>query len=204
MEKLFEKIARLPALLKLGVLFGTVAIIFGGFFFGVVGGVSAKSDETAELANLKRAKQEFAEAERTKAEEKQECEKLKKTLKKAKRKMRRFRGMLPDDPQISLLIKEIKGKLSGLTLISYARLPEKRKKIYTIIPLDLVVTGSFHSLLKFLHELSIMPRIVNVEDVSLTAPRRVEGKMHLKVQLRLSTFRYRKKRSRRPAKKKNK
>ncbi|MFH2007264.1 MAG: type 4a pilus biogenesis protein PilO [bacterium] len=190
MDKFFEKIARLPAVLKVGVLCGTVAVIFAGFYFGVAGGSGAKTDETKELANLKRAKQEFAQAERSKAEEKQECESLKKKLKKAKRKMRRFRGMLPDDPSISALIKDIKAKLSGLALVDYARREEIKRKIYAMIPLDLTVVGPFHSAIKFFHEVSVMPRIVNVTDVSLTDAEVSRGKTNMKVSFRVSTFRY--------------
>ncbi len=201
MEKVFEKIARLAVAIRLVVLVGTVGLIFGGYFLFT--STSSSADPRVEQKNLEKAKELLAQAERTKAEEKQECEQLKKKLKKTRRKMRRFRGMLPDDPQISLLIKDIKSKLSGLTLISYARQPEVHKRIYTEIPLDITVEGPFHHLLKFLHELSIMPRIVNVENISLVKPRMVEGRVYLTVKFRVSTFRYRK-RGRRSKKKKKK
>lgn len=190
MDKVFEKIARLAAPIKLGVLFGTVALIFGVFFFGIAGGVKARGDETKERTNLQRAKQEYAEAERAKAEEKQDCEKLKKDVKKAKNKMKRFKGVLPDDPEVSLLIKEIKSKLGGLTLVQYERQEEVRKKIYALIPLNLTVVGPFHAVLKFFHEVSVMRRIVNVENVRITEPKIVEGKTQLKVSFRVFTFRY--------------
>ncbi len=198
MERLFEKIARVSLPIKLALLAGTPALIVIVFYFGFYQGASDKGAIKREEANLRRARREVARAKREKAEEKRECEQLKKKLAKTKRKIKRFQGMLPDDPQISLLIKEIKSKLSGLMMVEYARQPEVPQKIHAVIPLDLKVQGSFHDLLRFLHELSIMPRIVNVQNVGLTEAKLVEGKVRLQVSFRISTFRY----LRRKAKKK--
>lgn len=202
MDKLFEKIARLHTGVKLGVGVGTVAVIFAAFWFGVAGGSGAKSDETKEKANLKRAKEEFALAERNKAEEVRQCGRLSKKLKKARRKMRKFRGMLPDDPSISMLIKDIKARLSGLALVEYNRRAEIRSNIYATIPLDITVKGPFHSAIKFLHEVSTMPRIVNVTDLVLEKIEKVNNRPHMDISFRVSTFRYLKKRRRRSSKSK--
>jgi type IV pilus assembly protein PilO len=190
MEKLFEKIARLSLAIKLILLIATPALILIVFYFGIYQGASDKGAIEREEANLRRAQRKVAQAKREKAQEKRECEQLKKKLTKTKRKIKRFQGMLPDDPQISLLIKEIKSKLSGLMMVEYTRQPEVPKKIHAVIPLDLKVRGSFHELLRFLHELSIMPRIVNVQNIGMTDAKLVEGKVRLQVSFRISTFRY--------------
>lgn len=204
MDKFFEKIARLHPGVKIGVLVGSIVVILGGFYFGVAGGTSAKSDETKERANLKRAKEEFALAERNKTEEVRQCEALKKKLKKAKRKMRKFRGMLPDNPSVSMLIKDIKARLSGLALVEYNRREEIRSKIYAEIPLDITVKGPFHSALKFFHEISTMPRIVNVTDLVLEKVEMVQNRPQMNISFRVSTFRYLRKKRRRKSKKGNK
>ncbi len=204
MDKFFEKIARIHTGVKLGVGVGTMVVIFVGFWFGVAGGSGAKSDETKEKANLKRATEEFALAERNKAEEVRECVRLKKRLKKAKRKMRKFQGMLPDDPAISMLIKDIKARLSGLALVEYNRREEIRSKIYATIPLDITVKGPFHSALKFFHEISTMPRIVNVTDLMLENIESVNNRPHMDISFRVSTFRYLKRKKRRSRKGKKK
>ncbi len=204
MDKFFEKIARIHTGVKLGVGVGTMIVIFVGFWFGVAGGSGAKSDETKEKANLKRATEEFALAERNKAEEVRECVRLKKRLKKAKRKMRKFQGMLPDDPAISMLIKDIKARLSGLALVEYNRREEIRSKIYATIPLDITVRGPFHSALKFFHEISTMSRIVNVTDLMLENIESVNNRPHMDISFRVSTFRYLKRKKRRSRKGKKK
>ena len=206
MEKHFEKIARLSPVVKIAVLVLTEVVIFTVFYYLVIGGTSAKADETRELANLRRAERELAAAERTKAEEKQECEKLKKRLKKAKRKMRRFRGMLPDDPQIWLLMKEVKGHLGELSLKKLVPAEEEHKRIYTIIPLDVVVERTFHQILQFFHDISKISRIVNVQDVHLSrlgkAASPTDKEVKLQAEFRITTFRYRQRRSRRRKRKK--
>lgn len=191
MQKLFESVAKLSLLVKTLVLVGSVGLVVAGFLVSAsMSSADPKAAYHKELANLRRAKQELAEAERAKAEEKQQCEQLEQKLKKAKDKKTRFRGMLPDDPQISLLIKDIKSKLSGLTLVEYARLEEVAEKIYAKIPLDITVEGSFHQLIKFLHEISILPRIIKVSGIKMAEPKKVEGKMVTRVTFRVSTFRY--------------
>jgi type IV pilus assembly protein PilO len=202
MDKFFEKVARLPAAVKLVIGVGTVAaIILGYWLFGMAGGSSAKADETKERANLKRAADELALAERGKAEEGRLCAQLRKKLKKARRKMRRFRGMLPDDPSVSMLIKDIKARLSGLALVEYNRREESRTKIYARIPLDIKVRGPFHSALRFFHEVGTMPRIVNVTNLVMEKPEIEAGKPSMEISFRVSTFRYLKRGRRRASSK---
>ncbi|MDX9999677.1 MAG: type 4a pilus biogenesis protein PilO [Polyangia bacterium] len=191
MHKFFESIAKLSLLLRILILVGSVGLVVAGFLLKAsMGAADPKAAYHKELANLRRAQQERAEVTRAKAEEKQQCEELGVKLKKAKEKKKAFRGMLPDDPELSMLIKDIKAKLSGLTLVEYARLPEVTEPIYAKIPLDITVEGSFHQLLKFLHEISILPRIIKVSGIKLLDPKRSEGRWALRVGFRVSTFRY--------------
>ena len=191
MQKFFESIAKLSLLIRALVLVGSVGIVVAVFLVKAsMGSADPKAAYHKELANLRRAKQELAEVSRAKAEEKQQCEELEARLKKAKEQKKRFRGMLPDDPELSMLIKDVKSKLSGLNLVEYARLEEVAERIYARIPLDITVEGSFHQLMKFLHEVSILPRIIKVSGIKLSDPKRAEGKTALRVVFRVSTFRY--------------
>lgn len=194
MDKFFEKVARLSSVVKLAVLFATVAVIFGVFIFLILGTGGGKGGEEVEQAKLKAARKALKQAQQTNEQKMVDCDKLKQDFDRARKKMRRFEGMLPDDPAISSLIKDIKSKLSGLSLVEFTRQPDERKRVYAVIPLDLKVVGSFHKLLRFFHEISIMPRIVNISDVALTEPKTVDGKSCLTVSFRVSTFRYLKKR----------
>lgn len=191
MKKFFESIAKLSLLIRLLLLAGSVGAVVAIFLVKAsMGTASPKAAYHKELANLRRADQELAEVKRAKAEEKQECDRLREQFKKARAKEKRFRGMLPDDPELSLLIMDLKSKLSGLALVEYARLDEVVERIYARIPLDLTVEGSFHQLLRFLHEISILPRIVKVSGIKLTDAKMAEGRIALKVNFRISTFRY--------------
>lgn len=191
MQKFFESIAKLSVLLRALILVGSVGLVVAGFLLKAsLGSADPKAAYHKELTNLRRAQQELSEVSRAKAEERQQCEELESKLKKAKEKKKAFRGMLPDDPELSMLIKDIKGKLSGLNLVEYARLEEVSERIYARIPLDITVEGSFHQLLKFLHEISILPRIIKVSGIKLLQPKRSEGKTVMRVAFRVSTFRY--------------
>jgi type IV pilus assembly protein PilO len=189
MEKFFEKVARLGTGLKLGVLVGAVAFVFVVFYFGFLGGTSARNAEKVEGAKLQEAKRGFDRAKTEKEEERTTCEQLDRDLKKAKKKMKKFDGKLPEDASVSELIKEVKSKLSGLTFVEYLKQPEEEEKTISRIPLDVKLAGPFHKLVQFLHEISLLSRIVNVSEVSLFDSRPQDGKMELKINLRVTTFR---------------
>lgn len=189
MEKFFEKIARLGAGIKVGVLLGTVGVILAIFYFGVMGGTSAQNAEKVEAAKLKSAKQALQRARQDKEQQRQACEQLATDLDKAKKRLKKFEGKLPEEASVSDLIKDVKAKLSGLTFVEYVRQPEIVEKTIARIPLDVKLVGPFHKLVQFLHEISLLPRIVNVSDVDLSDPRPVDGRSELKISLRVTTFR---------------
>lgn len=189
MEKLFEKVARLGAGIKVGVLVGTVGIVLAVFYWGVAGGTSAEDARKMEEKKLKSSKDALDRTRKLKDQERQTCDQLATDLDKAKKRLKKFEGKLPEEASVSDLIKDVKAKLSGLTFVEYVRQPETREKTIGRIPLDVKLVGPFHKLVQFLHEISSLSRIVNVSDVILTEPLAVEGKSELRIGLRVTTFR---------------
>jgi type IV pilus assembly protein PilO len=51
------------------------------------------------------------------------------------------------------------------------------------------LTGKFHQIAKFFYGVGQLDRIINVEDISLTAPKRVGDEIHLKVECLTTAFR---------------
>ena len=188
MEKLFEKVARLGAAIKVGVLVGTVGVVVAIFYFGIMGGTSAKNAEKVEEAKLRTAKQALDRARQEKDTQRQTCDQLATDLDKARKRLKKFEGKLPEEASVSDLIKDVKSKLSGLLFVEYFRQPEVREKTISRIPLDVKLVGPFHKLVQFLHEISQLSRIVNVSDVILTDPQPREGKSELQISLRVTTF----------------
>jgi type IV pilus assembly protein PilO len=189
MEKLFEKIARLGAGIKIGVLLGTVAVVVAIFYWGVAGGSSADDARKLEEKKLTASKDALDRTRKLKEQERQTCNQLATDLDKSKKRLKKFEGKLPEEASVSDLIKDVKAKLSGLTFVEYARQAEVREKTIARIPLDVKLAGPFHKLVQFLHEISQLSRIVNVSDVILTEPQVVEGKSELRIGLRVTTFR---------------
>ena len=65
---------------------------------------------------------------------------------------------------------------------------EKPEGFYARIPISMTVTGNFHEIATFFDSLGRLRRIVNVSDISLTAPKDVGGKMVVDSKFLVTTF----------------
>ncbi len=78
-------------------------------------------------------------------------------------------NMLPKKSQIpDLLIGVTRaGKDAGLEFSTFKPLPEVKKQFYAEVPVNLSVTGTYRQLAGFLDRVGRMPRIVDVQNLSL-------------------------------------
>lgn len=80
-------------------------------------------------------------------------------------------NMLPKKSQIPDLLENVSwaGKDSGLTFATFKPEPETTKSIYAEVPVSISVSGSYMQLLTFLKRVGEMPRIVNINNLSVLA-----------------------------------
>ncbi|OGW23980.1 MAG: hypothetical protein A2X59_13555 [Nitrospirae bacterium GWC2_42_7] len=107
-------------------------------------------------------------------------------------KLNKLKEQLPDEKEISSLLKEISDRSieSGLSIKSWR--PGGRSThpsgIVYVIPIAVSVTGTYHNLGAFLSELTKLGRIVNISNMSLGSPSKVRGENILQVTFSASTF----------------
>lgn len=79
-------------------------------------------------------------------------------------------NMLPKQSQIPDLLESVSwaGKDSGLEFSVFTPKGESVKQIYAEVPVDVSVTGSYRQLLTFLKRVGEMPRIVAIQNLSIT------------------------------------
>jgi type IV pilus assembly protein PilO len=97
---------------------------------------------------------------------------------------------LPNQKEIPALLTSITdaGKRSGLDFLVFRPKPEKPMDFYAEVPIDISVSGSYQSVVKFFSAVSELPRIVNINNVAISD---VNSKSaNLKVTCLATTFRF--------------
>jgi len=95
-----------------------------------------------------------------------------------KKKLDKLKEQLPEEKEVSVLLKQISdlGQASGLQILLWK--PEARKTdpsgLYIEIPVRVEVLAEYHRLGDFLSQISRLPRLVNISDMSLKV-REVKG-----------------------------
>ncbi|RJR20579.1 MAG: hypothetical protein C4581_03145 [Nitrospiraceae bacterium] len=90
-----------------------------------------------------------------------------------KEKLARLKEQLPEEKEVSVLLKQISdlGLTSGLQMLLWK--PEARKAdpsgLYIEIPVKVEVLAEYHRLGDFLSQISRLPRLVNISDMTLKA-----------------------------------
>ncbi len=88
-----------------------------------------------------------------------------------KKKLAKLKEQLPEEKEVSVLLKQISdlGLTSGLQILLWK--PEARKTdpsgLYIEIPVKVEVLAEYHRLGDFLSQISRLPRLVNISDLSL-------------------------------------
>ena len=107
-------------------------------------------------------------------------------------KQKELTKVLPTKSEIHSLLQSIhaQGELAGLNILTFAPQPEQRLQYYAKIPVQLIITGSFHQISKFFYSVGKLKRIVNIQDLTLKGqPGNGESPL-LKASFLASTFRF--------------
>ena len=99
---------------------------------------------------------------------------------------------LPNQKEIPTLLTSITsvGKNAGLDFLLFKPRPEDPKDFYAAVPVDISVSGSFHSVASFFSAVGNLPRIVNITDVSFADIKATGPRTTVKVNCLATTFRF--------------
>jgi type IV pilus assembly protein PilO len=96
---------------------------------------------------------------------------LKEENKKIEEKLSRLKNMLPDEKEVSELLKQLSeyGLQAGLEIVLWKPKPSKTDPggLYTEIPVEINMNGTYHNLGQFFSKVSSFERIVNVADINI-------------------------------------
>ena len=99
---------------------------------------------------------------------------------------------LPRQKEIPVLLKDISkfGKQTGMEFKSFRPASEVSKGFYAEVPINLVISGPFHNIGKFIDQIVHYPRIVKITSISLGSAKDLEGHVMLQATAKATTFRY--------------
>lgn len=117
---------------------------------------------------------------------------FKKEVGRLRRRLTAARKLLPNQKEISALLRSIDdtARSSGLQMISFRPRKESREGVYARLPMALVVRGSFFELMRFFDKVRQMKRIVSVSGLTLNAGKLNNQKVLLNSNFSLTTYRY--------------
>lgn len=186
MEQLIDRINKLAAPAKAGIIAGIVLLLTAGTYFLVI------SDLEVTLEQLK---SEQESKDRTLAEKQLIADNLndkRKEMDALEQKLQEALTQLPEKKDIEELLSQLSdvGKKSGLEIARVTPSSEASEGFYSRIPISMSVSGNYNEIAMFLQEIANLRRIVNVSDLKLTTPVQRGEKVTLTSDFLATTFRF--------------
>jgi type IV pilus assembly protein PilO len=185
-EQLIDRINKLAAPAKAGIIAGIVLLLTAGTYFLVI------SDLEVTLEQLK---SEQESKDRTLAEKQLIADNLndkRKEMDALEQKLQEALTQLPEKKDIEELLSQLSdvGKKSGLEIARVTPSSEASEGFYSRIPISMSVSGNYNEIAMFLQEIANLRRIVNVSDLKLTTPVQRGEKVTLTSDFLATTFRF--------------
>jgi type IV pilus assembly protein PilO len=188
MNDFLQKLTRLKTPIKIAATAALVAIIlgvYGGLFYldiedQIKGAHTRQEQLKGEKDNYEKRKREY-QAYRTE-------------LTQLQQEQRELLKALPKKAEIPTFLSNLQeqAELAGLEIVSLSIEAENPMDLYIRIPVRIEVRGTYHSITKFFKNLSELPRIVNVENLSLSVEKAELGTSpRMRAKFVAATFRYR-------------
>ena len=171
MNDLLDRFLDLPARQRILLLVGGVVLIFAAYANFLYWPRNAAIDEKERLH------EELRQDRNRKAALVANLDRAREEVAKLNGDLRAAIAQLPDTKEIPDLLSNISslGRESGLEIIQFKQRPEQYEEFYAAVPVDILVRGAYNQVAAFFEKVSHMARIVNVTNVAIKSPSRVEG-----------------------------
>jgi type IV pilus assembly protein PilO len=182
----FDRVVKLSTTKKILILAVLMAAILGLYFYLVYLPKSeVLTQKTAEMGKLETQVRELriiaANIKRFQAE----AAKLREELQLAI-------AQLPTSKEIPALLANISnlGKDSGLEFLLFRPTPEVNREFYAEIPVEIKVRGGYHDVAQFFDKVGKLPRIVNINGVSMDDVKEAQGRWEIITACTATTFKF--------------
>lgn len=181
-----DRVAKLPAAARVSILVLVAVMIGGGYFFFTYQEAHEQHVQLqAKELELQRKLSEVRSIAANIAEFEEEIANLEIKLQKILRQ-------LPNEREIEVLLTDISGlgKKSGIEIKEFRRRDEVSRGFYAEVPIDLELTGEYHSIARFFDLLAGLRRIVNMGSINMSVSRDSMEATVLRAKGTATTFRF--------------
>jgi type IV pilus assembly protein PilO len=191
MEKLIDRMVKAPLGLKVGVVAG-VAVLLTLLNYLVVGMNFGSSIQDTE-EKIRKAQQQQAKLDKEYIEKTAIANNLNQFRREKElleQQLRAALAELPEEKNIEDLLQVFQDRAikAGLKIETIEPKPPVTERFYARIPIPMSVKANYHEIATFFDSLGRMRRIVNVSDISLDAPKDVNGKVVLSGKFLVTAF----------------
>lgn len=184
-----EHVTRLleaPVYARLGALAGMVAVV-GGIYYTTV-----FSDMGTEIASVNGEIEKLTVELSQKTAIANSLPRFEREVERLDVELKRALAELPDKTEIPQLLERISDKArdAGLTVSVFKPQAGEMKDFYAEIPIQIEVSGGYHQVATFFDEVGHLERIVNVDQIGFSEPKKTEDGMLLKTTILATSFRF--------------
>ena len=185
-DQFVEKVTKLPAPHKAGILLFIAAALTAGTFFLLVQPTWEQAEKS--IRRMRALEDELIQNQAI-ANNLQQYRKEKELL---EQQLAKALTELPEEANIDALVESLYaiGTDSGLVIVNIEPKGERRQDFYAEVPLAMTVTGNYHQIAVFFDQISKLKRIINVTGIKLTDPKVANEKVQLKATYTATAFRF--------------
>jgi type IV pilus assembly protein PilO len=186
MNPKIEKILKLPLYKRLAILAVILVAIVGLAVWFL--GVPAYQELTALKQEAQTLDGEIAQKRLVAGN----LPKFKEEFARMEKQMEKALTKLPNQSEIPTLLTNLAGlaKDNGLEVQSFKPKAEVPKGFFAEVPADMVLQGNYHELAMFAGAVGDLPRIVNINNLSLASPKIAGNEAVLNITCNILTFRF--------------
>jgi type IV pilus assembly protein PilO len=176
--------SRLTPLAKLGLSVGFWGLVLSGYYFVFHSEVTGDIESTmatgqtlnAELTKARTAEQAYQKDLAELAEREQ--------------RQKELNQILPPTTEYPQFLSAVQSaaNVSGVSLSAWTPREKVPEKYYARVPMKVELTGRFHQIARFFYNVGQLDRIINMENISMTDPSRVDNEMVLKTEALATAF----------------
>ena len=173
-----------PGLVKVVILVAAFLVICGAGYYFLV------NNQLGKLSVADKQEQSLREEYERKAFEAANLDALRDQMQEMQQMFGALVSQLPSDTQVPGLLEDISaiGVANGLEFNSVELQPEIVQEFYIELPIDILVSGTYHDLGAFVSGISGLPRIVTLHDFEINPVEERPGFMEMRILAK--TYRY--------------
>ena len=144
----------------MGIVF--VALLYAGYYFDI-------SKQREELATITQKEQEHKDTFETKQKMVANLNALREQMKEMEQSFGDMLRQLPNKTEVAGLLVDISqtGLAAGLEFDLFKPKNESPKEFYSVLNIDIAVSGTYHELGEFVSGIAALPRIVTTHNIQI-------------------------------------